>query len=140
MIKEKEVFVKSLKRFVASGFKEVLFTKPLYCRLSCCFNHIAHTSKADFYTHWFSDPEKQLRWLNRATSVKTFGDPDYCYVDAEREIQKWLREHPEYLVRAQALIQPTREQLLEAALQKIVALEYEDIHDAKEIATQALRP
>jgi hypothetical protein len=141
MTREKEVFVKALKGFVASGFKESLFTKSLYQPLSSCFGHIEHRNKAGgFYDVWFSSPDKQVRWLLHVCNTETHGDPMFCYVDAEREIQAWLKKHPEYRERAQAAVTPSRENRLEAALQKIVALEYEDIHNAKAIATAALRP
>ena len=138
MTTKKEKFVKDLKRFVTSGFKEVLFTKSLYQQLSFCFHHIAHYNKHGCYAVWFSSPEKQIRWLDHVTCIKTYGDPKFCYVDAEHEIQVWLLEHTEFLERAQDTSAPSREQRLEDGLRRIINLEYEDIHTAKEIARSVL--
>ena len=42
----KAKFANDLCRFMAADFKESLFTKALYQRLSMCFGHIAHYAES----------------------------------------------------------------------------------------------
>jgi hypothetical protein len=59
----KAEFVNKLCRFMAADFKEPLFTKVLYRRLSLCFGHIAHYNSLGFFEHFFHDLQGKVAFL-----------------------------------------------------------------------------
>lgn len=87
---DKAKFLNDLARFVRSGFKETLFTKSLYTRLSMCFGHIAHYNKNGFYDVWFATESRQNAWKRYIQEQAIYGDPAWTFSDAERIFQKWL--------------------------------------------------
>ena len=54
-------FGNKLCKFIAADFKQSLFTKPLYGRLSNCFGHIAHYNIHGFFETFFQDLTGQNR-------------------------------------------------------------------------------
>jgi len=84
---DKADFANKFVSFVESGFKETLFTKKFYTRLSNCFGHIASYNKLGFYDKWFSDFDSQVRFLNNALTHPSFGDASYTYSDVERALK-----------------------------------------------------
>ena len=85
---DKEKFLKSLQRFVKSGFKRSLFTNKMYNRLHMMFGHIAHYDADGFRSEWFEDnPEK---WLCYVRNAPTYGDPQWTWCDVERAFKEWL--------------------------------------------------
>jgi hypothetical protein len=89
---DKADFANKFVRFVESGFKETLFTKKFYNRLSNCFQHIAHYNKFGFYDYWFSDYQSQIDFLNRALVCPSYGDPSYTYSDVESALRSEIVE------------------------------------------------
>ena len=89
---DKEKFYKHTLRFVQGGFKETVFYKWYYKRLSLCFGHIAHYNKVGFYDTWFATPGKQLSWIQHVLSYPCYGSPAHSYADVEHDIRKWLNQ------------------------------------------------
>lgn len=87
----KAEFANKLCRFVAADFKETLFTKTLYRRLSLCFGHIAHYDRFGFLDHFFRDLDGKVAFLEETLQWRSFGDPTYTYCDVERAVQARLR-------------------------------------------------
>lgn len=86
---EKQKFYEHFKKFVDNGFKETLFPKWFYLRLSNCFGHIAHYDQMGFYDVWFANTEKQLRFLANMRRWPAYGQPNHTYCDVEQALQKW---------------------------------------------------
>ena len=89
---EKAAFANWFVRFVEGGFKETVFYKKRYTRLSMMFGHIAHYNRAGFYDVWFSTPSRRVAFLNRIALWAVYGDPAYTYSDVERVLQAWVTE------------------------------------------------
>lgn len=89
---DKEKFANQFVRFVESGFKETLFPKWFYQRLSNTFGHIAHHNQGVFYSVWFSRKERQRDFLERILNWGCFGDPAFTYSDVEATLQLWLAQ------------------------------------------------
>jgi hypothetical protein len=51
---DKAAFGNTYLHFIESGWKQSLFTKGFYQRLSNCFSHIAHFDIHGFYQTWFT--------------------------------------------------------------------------------------
>lgn len=86
---EKAAFANWFVRFVEGGFKETVFYKKRYTRLSMMFGHIAHYNRAGFYSVWFETPDAQHLFLARVVGRTIYGDPAYTYSDVERVLQAW---------------------------------------------------
>jgi hypothetical protein len=87
---DKAAFCSQFCKFVESDFKETLFTKKFYTRLSMTFGHIAHYNREGFYDTWFSNEKQRLEFIQHTLHFHPFGDPAYTYCDAEGAIQEWL--------------------------------------------------
>lgn len=85
-------FILQFIRFVNSGYKKTLFPKWFYKRLSMTFGFIAQYRQWSFYEYHFSEPERIERFLDRVRGYGCYGQPGYTYCDAEREIQRYLKE------------------------------------------------
>ena len=96
-VKDKEKFFNHFIRFVNSGFKETIFPKWFYNRLSNCFGNIAHYNKAQFYQVQFSDAEAQCKFLNNCLNYPCYGSPEFTYSDVERCLIIWIQENKENL-------------------------------------------
>ena len=88
--KEKADFANHLIRFIESGYKESLFNKKFYNRLSMTFGHIAHYNKYGFYDVWFSSRDRQKRFLENIKRCPCYGDPKWTYSDVEKALQQYL--------------------------------------------------
>jgi hypothetical protein len=88
---DKAKFCNHFVRFVRSGFKETLFHKGFYNRLSNTFGHIAHYNRAGFYHVWFSSPGNRLEFLKRTAERRIYGSPEYTFCDCERVLAEWVR-------------------------------------------------
>ena len=84
-------FANKLCRFMAADFKESLFTKVLYRRLSLCFGHIAHYNSFGFFAHFFHDLQGKVAFLEETLLWRPCGDPTYTFCDVERPVQARLR-------------------------------------------------
>lgn len=89
---DKALFVKQMMRFIKKGFPQELFYKTTYVRLSMCFGHIAHYNQFGFYETWFREHASRAQWLKQVQQWGCYGDPSYTYSDAEREIQRQVKE------------------------------------------------
>ena len=88
---DKQKFAKKFIAFVKSDFKESLFTKDFYNRLSMCFGHIAHYNREGFYNTWFSGRRHKIEFLKRTLTYGCHGDPAWTYSDVET----YLGDHDE---------------------------------------------
>ncbi len=89
---DKAKFANHFVRFAESGFKDILFHKWFYNRLSMTFGHIAHFDRGGFYATWFDSLKNKLDFLEHTVEAKAYGDPAYTYCDVERVIQSWVQE------------------------------------------------
>jgi hypothetical protein len=89
---DKANFGNALLHFVESEWKQELFTKSLYNRLSMCFGHIAHYDRATFYETWFTSEEDRLRFLQHALRHGCWGSPEFTFYDVERAVQGEIRK------------------------------------------------
>lgn len=87
----KAEFANKLCRFIAADFKEAMFTKTLYRRLSLCFGHIAHYDSFGFFDHFFRDLRGKVAFLEETLLWPPCGDPAYTFCDVERAVQARLR-------------------------------------------------
>ena len=87
----KAEFANKLCRFMAADFKEALFTKILYRRLSLCFGHIAHYDAFEFFDHFFRDLPGKVAFLEQTLQWRPCGEPAYTFCDVERAVQARLR-------------------------------------------------
>lgn len=87
----KAKFANDLCRFMAADFKESLFTKALYQRLSMCFGQIAHYNREGFFGEFFRDLTGKVDFLEQTLAWRCFGDPEYTYSDVEAAVNARLR-------------------------------------------------
>jgi hypothetical protein len=88
---DKADFGNTLLRFIESEWKQELFTKSLYNRLSMCFGHIAHYDRSTFYETWFTSDADRLRFLRHGLKHPCWGSPEHTFCDLERAIQREIR-------------------------------------------------
>ena len=88
---DKAKFANHLVRFIESGFKQPLFYKWFYRRLSMTFGHIAHYNSYHFYTVFFQSPEGKRNFLNSLLTGGGYGDPAFTYSDVEKVIKEYVR-------------------------------------------------
>lgn len=89
---DKEKFVKHFIKFVEKGFPQLLFTKAFYHRLMNTFGHIAHYNQLGFWEEFFTNSANKARFLEMTMNFPCYGDPTYTFCDAEREIQRLIKE------------------------------------------------
>ncbi len=95
---EKADFGNTFLHFIDSEWKETLFTKTFYNRLSNTFGHIAHNNRATFYSTWFTCDADRVRFLESALRWPCWGDPAFTFCDVERALQREIRRR-NYLAR-----------------------------------------
>ena len=54
------------------------------------FGHIANYDATGFYEVWFATPEKQRHFIQRIHEWTPMGQPEFCWVDVERELKSWV--------------------------------------------------
>ena len=91
---DKAAFGNHFFRFIESEWKQTLFTKSFYNRLSNCFGHIAHYDLHGFYGTWFAEDALRLSFLRHTLRFGCYGDPEYTFSDVERAIKAELRRRP----------------------------------------------
>ena len=89
---DKAKFANQFVRFVESGFKDTLFPKWFYTRLSMTFGHIAHFDRGGFYGTWFRSTRAKLDFLRQTVEWPGYGDPAFTYSDVEKAVAVWVRE------------------------------------------------
>jgi hypothetical protein len=87
---DKAKFANHFMRFVKSDFKETLFPKWFYKRLSHCFGHIAHFDQRGLYQTWFATPHDKLNFLKAVIHWPCHGQNDFTYCDVERALKAWI--------------------------------------------------
>jgi hypothetical protein len=88
---DKANFGNTFLHFIDSEWKQALFTKSFYSRLSMCFFHIAHYNQSGFYETWFTSEADRLRFLRHTLDYPCYGDPAFTFCDVERAIQREVR-------------------------------------------------
>jgi len=89
---DKADFGNTLLLFIESEWKQTLFTKSFYNRLSMCFGHIAHCDRPSFYETWFTSEEDRLRFLQHTLRHGCWGSPEHTFCDVERAVQGEIRK------------------------------------------------
>ncbi|MDE1905128.1 MAG: hypothetical protein KGH75_01575 [Rhodospirillales bacterium] len=85
-------FANRLCKFIAADFKQTLFTKSVYRRLSNAFGHIAHYDLHGFYGTFFESSAGKIEFLDQTLHHRCYGDPSYTFSDVERAIIARLRK------------------------------------------------
>lgn len=88
---DKADFGNQFLRFIETGWKQTLFTKKFYTRLSMCFGHIAHYNLHGFYETFFTCEKDRLAFIEQTMGWPCYGDPKFTFCDVERAIQRELR-------------------------------------------------
>jgi hypothetical protein len=88
---DKAHFGNTFLHFIESDWKQSLFTKSFYNRLSMCFFHIAHYNQSGFYETWLTSEADRLRFLRHTLEFPCYGDPAFTFCDVERAIQREVR-------------------------------------------------
>ena len=86
----KAKFANHMVRFILGGFKQTLFPKWFYTRLSMSFGHIAHTNIHGFYATWFCDTKSKREFIENIREWPCYGQPEYTYSDVERALRSWV--------------------------------------------------
>lgn len=143
---DKAAFGNHFFRFIESDWKQTIFTRTFYNRLSNCFGHIAHYDLHGFYGTWFADDGLRLSFLQHTLRFSCYGDPAYTFSDVERAIKTELRRRPlvaQYQARVSAAIR-TRElaqlQRLQAKYGTMPAASVSPLPAAEPCFTSALAP
>lgn len=89
---DKEKFVAWFIKFVEEGFPQGMFNKKFYQRLSNTFGHIVHYDQSGFWATFFTTTQGKVDFLEMTMSYPCYGDPNYTFSDAEKEIQRQLKE------------------------------------------------
>ena len=85
-------FGNKLCKFIAADFKQSLFTKALYGRLSNCFGHIAHYNIHGFFETFFQNLTGKIEFLELSLQWPCYGDPAFTFCDVERAVIARLRK------------------------------------------------
>jgi hypothetical protein len=85
-------FANKLAKFIAADFKQSLFTKALYRRLSNTFGHIAHYDIHGFYGTFFHTIAGKIEFLDQTLQYPCYGDSAFTYSDVERAFIRRLRK------------------------------------------------
>lgn len=90
---DKARFANQFIKFMMSDYDEDFFPKWFYNRLSMCFGHIAHYNLSGFYSHFFTNDEGKIKFVNMTMNHHCAGDPAYTYSDVEKAIQKYIGKY-----------------------------------------------
>lgn len=90
---DKAKFANHFIRFVLGGFKESVFPKWFYTRLSMTFGHIAHYNKNGFYDTWFNSADKQANFIERLREHTACGSAEFTFSDVERVLTRWANDN-----------------------------------------------
>jgi hypothetical protein len=90
---DKAKFANQFVKFVTSGFKQSLFTKAFYRRLSMTFGHIAHYNQYGFWDVFFTNVNDKVSFIEQTLRHPCYGQAEWTYCDVERALQTWLLEN-----------------------------------------------
>ena len=99
---DKADFGNAFLHFIESEWRETLFTKTFYNRLSNTFGHIAHYNRPTFYSTWFTSDADRLRFLEQALEWPCWGDAAFTFCDVERALQREIRKQLRRAVRTES--------------------------------------
>ena len=133
---DKAAFANDLLQFIDSGFKQTLFTKKLYNRLSMTFGHIAHSCQGGFYEEWFTCDTDRLRFLEHLLRWPCHGQPDFTFCDVERALQQEVRRR-NLVDRYRLLVQQA---VREKELRLLAQLEQKHRHSETADSTPPVEP
>ncbi|MGA9867261.1 MAG: hypothetical protein WBQ75_12590 [Acetobacteraceae bacterium] len=88
---DKAWFANALCKFIANDFRQTLWTRRLYRRLSLTFSNIAHYNGYGFWQEFFADLQGKVAFLTQTLAHPCHGQPDHTYCDVERAVQARLR-------------------------------------------------
>ena len=134
----KAKFANDLCRFMAADFKEALFTRELYHRLSMCFGHIAHYDREGFLSAFFRDLRGKVDFLDQTLSWRCFGDPQHTFSDVERAVKARLRICD--LLGAYRALRATEAERAERELLRRLQRRYEGVKAPQTAPTPILHP
>lgn len=89
---EEAKFGNTFLHFIASDWKESLFTKSFYNRLSTCFGHIAHFDRNGFIATWFTCERHRFDFIRHTLAWPCYGKPEHTFCDVEAAIQVEVRK------------------------------------------------
>jgi hypothetical protein len=88
---EKAAFGNTFLHFIEADWKDTIFTKSFYNRLSMCFGHVAHYDRSGFWSTWFTSEKSKVDFLRHTLQWPCHGDPTFTFCDVERAIQREIR-------------------------------------------------
>jgi hypothetical protein len=118
--RDKADFANSVLHFIESEFKQTLFTRKFYERLSNTFGNIAHYNLTGFWEEWFTTEADQVRFLENLLRWPCYGDPKFTFSDVERALQREIGTRG-YLFRYQAIADAALRSKEVAMLEKLEA-------------------
>ena len=118
--KDKADFGNSVLHFIESGFKQSLFTRKFYERLSNTFGHIAHYNLTGFWDEWFTTEADRVRFLENLLHWPCYGDPKFTFSDVERALRCEVVTR-DYLFRYRAIADAALRSKEVAMLEKLEA-------------------
>ena len=122
---DKAAFGNHFFRFIDSQWKQSVFTKGFYKRLSMCFYHIAHYNLQGFYAKWFADDTARFDFLRHTLADPCYGDAAYTFCDVERAIIAEITQRglvAQYEARAAAAVRARELAQLERLQHKYAAV------------------
>jgi len=79
-------------RFTSADFPKHHFTQRFYSRVMNTFGMIAHYDRMGFWTEYFTSTAGKVEFIEQVIEWPCYGDPTSTFSDAEREIQRRLRQ------------------------------------------------
>jgi len=79
-------------RFASADFPKHHFTQRFYDRVMNTFGMIAHYDRMGFWTEYFTSTAGKVEFIEQVIEWPCYGDPNDTFSDAEREIQRRLRQ------------------------------------------------
>ena len=85
-------FATHFLRFASADFPKHHFTQRFYSRVMGTFGMIAHYDRTGFWTEYFTGTAGKIEFIEQVIQWPCYGDPTHTFSDAEREIQRRLRQ------------------------------------------------
>lgn len=79
-------------RFASADFPKHHFTQRFYSQVMNTFGMIAHYDRMGFWTEYFTRTAGKIEFIEQVIEWPCYGDPTHTFSDAEREIQRRLRQ------------------------------------------------
>ena len=85
-------FANHFLRFASADFPKHHFTQRFYSRVMSTFGMIAHYDRTGFWREYFAGTAGKIEFIEQVIQWPCYGDPTHTFSDAEREIQRRLRQ------------------------------------------------